>query len=69
MLVQLTQPASYQAIADSFGVSINTVRTHIRHIYAKLGVNKRKDAVDRAHALGLTAQSNFTAQSIIVSPM
>ena len=57
VLVQLMQPASYQDIADGFGVSINTVRTHIRHIYAKLGVNKRENAVARAHALGLTAES------------
>ena len=60
VLVQLTQPASYQEIADSLNVSINTVRTHIRHIYAKLGVNKRENAVARAHALGLNAE-NITA--------
>ena len=56
VLVQLMQPASYQEIADSLDVSINTVRTHIRHIYAKLDVNKRENAVARAHALGLTAE-------------
>jgi LuxR family maltose regulon positive regulatory protein len=29
-------------------VSVNTIRTHIRNIYAKLGVNRRGDAVRRA---------------------
>ena len=57
VLVHLMQPASYQEIADSLGVSINTVRTHIRHIYAKLGVTKRQEAVARAHALGLILQT------------
>ncbi len=57
VLVQLMQPVSYQDIADSLGVSINTVRTHIRHIYAKLGVNKRQDAVARARALSLSAEN------------
>ena len=57
MLTQLVAPASYQEIADSLSVSINAVRTHIRHIYARLGVNKRNDAVAHALALGLTAVS------------
>ena len=57
VLVHLTRPARYQDIADDLGISISTVRTHISHIYAKLGVNKRNDAVARARALGLTAMS------------
>ena len=57
VLAHLTQPTRYQDIADSLNITINTVRTHVRHIYAKLGVNKRKDAVARAHALGLSAEN------------
>jgi LuxR family maltose regulon positive regulatory protein len=34
-------------------ISKSTVRTHIRHIYDKLGVHSRDAAVDRARALGL----------------
>ena len=40
-------------IARELYVSLNTVRTHTRHIYAKLGVNDRRAAVRRARELGL----------------
>nr|WP_198346495.1 LuxR C-terminal-related transcriptional regulator [Nocardioides sp. MAH-18] len=45
------------AIARHLVVSLNTVRTHTKHIYAKLGVNNRRAAVSRAHRLGLLAGS------------
>ena len=67
VLVQLTQPASYQEIADSLNVSINTVRTHIRHIYAKLGVNKREHAVASAHGLGLNSESITASPGVNIS--
>jgi LuxR family maltose regulon positive regulatory protein len=38
-------------------VSANTVRTHIRHIYAKLDAHDRNEAVARARELGLLAPS------------
>jgi LuxR family maltose regulon positive regulatory protein len=44
---------SSREIADQLYVSTNTVRTHIRHIYAKLNVHSRTDAVSRACELGL----------------
>jgi LuxR family transcriptional regulator, maltose regulon positive regulatory protein len=40
-------------IARHLVLSLNTVRTHTKNIYAKLGVNSRRAAVRRAAELGL----------------
>jgi len=42
-------------IARELSVSPNTVRTHIKSLYAKLGTHRRAGAVERARALGLLA--------------
>ena len=44
-------------IAAELFVSTNTIRTHQRHIYAKLGAHGRAEAVARARELGLLAPS------------
>jgi LuxR family maltose regulon positive regulatory protein len=41
-------------IARQLIVSLNTLRTHTKNIYAKLGVNNRRAAVRRARELGLS---------------
>jgi LuxR family maltose regulon positive regulatory protein len=40
-------------IASELFVSLNTLRTHTKNIYAKLGVTSRRAAVRRASELGL----------------
>ena len=42
-------------IAAALCLSANTVKTHVRHLYRKLGVHSRREAVQRARALGLLA--------------
>jgi len=50
-------------IARELSVSLNTMRTHTRNIYAKLGVNNRRAAVRRAAELGLSARGRTTAKA------
>jgi LuxR family maltose regulon positive regulatory protein len=49
----LAEDPSYDIIAQRMIISPNTVKTHIKHIYDKLGVNSRRQALARAHELGL----------------
>ena len=51
--LRVAEDRSYQEIADSLGVSINTVKTHVRSILRKLSASRRNEAVRRARALGL----------------
>ncbi len=45
----LTRPE----IAGELYVSVNTINTHIRNIYSKLGARDRSSAVERARELRL----------------
>jgi LuxR family maltose regulon positive regulatory protein len=52
-------------IASELYVSHNTVRTHMRHLYAKLGTHRRFEAVERGRALGLLAPSPLRGQATL----
>ena len=49
---------SNKEIASELYVSVNTVKAHIKHLYAKLDTHQRGEAVERARALGLLAPSS-----------
>lgn len=40
-------------IADDLFISVNTVKSHLKHVYRKLGVATRVEAIRRARELGL----------------
>jgi LuxR family transcriptional regulator, maltose regulon positive regulatory protein len=44
---------TYAQIARECLMSVNTVKTHLKRIYAKLGVSSRAETVERARLLGL----------------
>jgi LuxR family maltose regulon positive regulatory protein len=44
-------------IARELYISVNTVKSHMRSLYTKLGTHTRAEAVARARALGLLAPS------------
>ena len=53
MLKLLGTELSGPEIAGRLCVSLNTVRTHTKNIYSKLGVNSRRTAIRRAEEVGL----------------
>lgn len=53
VLELLSTGRSNREIASSLFVSLPTVKTHLAHIYAKLGAKNRNEALGRAMTLGL----------------
>jgi DNA-binding NarL/FixJ family response regulator len=53
VLTHLARGASNRAIAEALFIGEETVKTHLRNIYAKLEVQGRRQAVGRAAELGL----------------
>jgi len=52
-------------IARELVVSLNTIRTHTKHIYAKLGVNNRRAAVRRAEELNLLSRERQPRRIVV----
>jgi DNA-binding NarL/FixJ family response regulator len=62
MLGHLQHGHSYEDIATALGLSVNTVRSHVRSVYERLGVSSKVEAVMVAMELGLLQRTRFTSQ-------
>jgi LuxR family maltose regulon positive regulatory protein len=53
VLKRLPSEESTREIATALFLSVNTIKTHLRSLYRKLGASSREQAVARAYVLGL----------------
>jgi LuxR family maltose regulon positive regulatory protein len=49
----MVEGLKYEEIASRLVISLNTVRSHVKAIYGKLGVNNRTAAIETARQQGL----------------
>jgi DNA-binding CsgD family transcriptional regulator len=52
VLKLLAADCTYEQVGAELVLSIGTVRTHVRHIYGKLGAHRREQAIAAARRLG-----------------
>ncbi|MGE5289729.1 MAG: AAA family ATPase [Micromonosporaceae bacterium] len=53
VLEKLPKRLTYAEMASELYLSLNTVKTHLRHAYMKLGATSRSSAIKRATSLGI----------------
>jgi LuxR family maltose regulon positive regulatory protein len=58
VLELLFQGMTNKELARHLFVTVDTVKTHLKHIYAKLGVANRSQAIRRARELGFTPEAD-----------
>lgn len=71
MLTWTAEGKSRTSIGDILSISDETVKTHMRRIFVKLGVNSIQLAVVKALALGLISPcipQHFRAREELLSP-
>jgi DNA-binding NarL/FixJ family response regulator len=57
VLEQITQGRSNKQISEALWITQDTVKFHLRHIYKKLGVGSRTEALRAAHELALVVSA------------
>ena len=58
MLILIARGLSNQEIADRLVLSLDTVKTHVKHVYVKCNVRDRAQAVIVAYESGLIIRSD-----------
>jgi DNA-binding NarL/FixJ family response regulator len=61
VLRQVALGKSNKDIASALGVSDETVKTHLRHLFAKLGAENRAQAAVRALARGVVSPEDLAS--------
>ena len=64
----LAQGYSGPEIGERLTISLNSVKTHMQHLYVKLGVNTKRQAVNRAQELGLVTTLASTGPTPAIQP-
>lgn len=68
VLGYLPTDLSKQEIANELYVSVNTVKTHVKHVYAKLEARTRRQAIARARELGLLKRALSSSSAATQPP-
>ncbi len=63
VLLLIAGGRSNQEIASDLGISLDTVKSHVKHIFTKLGVRDRSQAVIAAYESGLVVAGGDVSQS------
>ncbi len=53
ILLWISRGGTYSKVAKAMGLSVGTVQTHVKHIYRKLAVHSRTEAIVEAQRRGL----------------
>jgi LuxR family transcriptional regulator, maltose regulon positive regulatory protein len=65
----LSTNLSKREIGDELYLSVNTIKAHTKHLYAKLDVHTRRQAVERARDLGLVPHRCVPAKPLTRGPV
>lgn len=69
VLTFLLEGESNRQISRKLHISTNTVKTHVTHIFNKLGVENRTQAAVAAVTLNLTGRNPFTITGSLPDPI
>lgn len=62
ILELIARGGTYARVAQALGLSVGTVQTHIKHIYKKLSVHSRTEAIIEAQRRGLISPADTQAR-------
>ena len=61
----ITAGKTNENLAQEFGISINTVKVHVWHVYQRLGVSSRSQCIIAARKLGLIKRIHLSTSTLV----